>query len=71
MKHPSRIDLFNVKKALQTSTECLNALASVVEDDASRRKCQRDLEKTRSALVTVDTLLQNYQRSKPKYARVF
>ena len=71
MKHPSRIELFNVKKALEASTECLNALASVMDDDTSRRKCLRDLEKTRSALVTVDLLIQNYQRSKSKFARVF
>lgn len=71
MKKPSRIELFNVKKALETSTECLSALASVVEDDVSRRKCLRDLEKTRTALTTVDRLLKNYKRSKPSYARAF
>ena len=53
------VDLMDIKRVLETSSNCFNAIASLVEDDSSRRKCLKDLEKTRNAISVIDRLISN------------
>jgi len=56
------IDLLDIKNVLETSTGCFDAIANLVDDDSSKRKCLKDIEKTKKAISIIDTLIKNMRK---------
>lgn len=50
-------DLFDVKKVLETSNNCLNAIVTVMNDDSAKIQCLRDIEKTKNAISTINKMI--------------